>query len=98
MSFAEPVIKESIEKEKNKNPQFDKVCEDTGMEYKLLAEFIKLRKEQKITQVELAKLSGNKQQVISRIEKKENSPTLKTFCGLLNLMGYDLKIVKRDDV
>ncbi|MFQ9648625.1 MULTISPECIES: helix-turn-helix domain-containing protein [Hungatella] len=51
-----------------------------------------------MTQMDLAKATGNKQQVISRIEKWENSPTLKTFCGLLNTLGYDLQIVKRGKV
>ena len=51
-----------------------------------------------MTQMDLAKATGNKQQVILRIEKRENSPTLKTFCGLLNTPGYDLQIVKRGKV
>ncbi|GAA6442082.1 hypothetical protein K170097C1_04730 [Hungatella effluvii] len=51
-----------------------------------------------MTQMDLAKATGNKQQVISRIEKRENSTTLKTFCGLLNTPGYDLQIVKRGKV
>jgi transcriptional regulator with XRE-family HTH domain len=51
-----------------------------------------------MTQMDLAKATGNKQQVISRIEKRENSTTLKTFCGLLNTLGYDLQIVKRGKV
>lgn len=94
MSFAEVNIKEIIDKEKQSNSSFSKLWDESRTEYKLLAEFVRLRKEQKITQEELAKRTGNKQQVISRIEKRENSPTLKTFCGLLNTLGYDLKIVK----
>lgn len=95
MPFTEISIKESIDKEKQSNPDFARLWEESRTEYKLLAEFVKLRKEQKMTQEELAKITGNKQQVISRIEKRENSPTLKTFCGLLNTLGYDLQIVKR---
>ena len=44
----------------------------------MLSELMKLRKEKGLSQTELAEMSGNKQQVISRIENKENSPTLKT--------------------
>lgn len=95
MPFAEVSIKEMIEKEKESNLEFAKIWDESRTEYKLLAELVKLRKEQKMTQGELAKLTGNKQQVISRIEKRENSPTLKTFCSLLNTLGYDLQIVKR---
>ncbi|MDD3205785.1 MAG: helix-turn-helix transcriptional regulator [Lachnospiraceae bacterium] len=95
MPFKELNVKETIENEKAKNSEFTKVWEESRTEYKLLAELVRLRKEQKLTQGELAELTGNKQQVISRIEKRENSPTLKTFCGLLNTLGYDLQIVKR---
>lgn len=42
-----------------------------------------------------AELTGSKQQVISRIEKKENSPSLKNFCNMLGALGYELQIVKR---
>jgi transcriptional regulator with XRE-family HTH domain len=50
---------------------------------------------EKVTQSRLAKLTGNKQQVISRIENKENMPTLRTFCNLLSAIGYELQIVKK---
>lgn len=41
-------------------------------EYRLIGEMIKLRRQEKITQSRLAELTGNKQQVISRIEKKQS--------------------------
>ena len=44
---------------------------------------------------QLADMIGSKQQVISRIEKRENSPSLKNFCNILNALGYELQIVKR---
>lgn len=95
MPFTEINIKETIDKEKQNNSDFDRLWDESRTEYKLLAELVQLRKAQKMTQGELAKITGNKQQVISRIEKRENSPTLKTFCGLLNTLGYDLQIVQR---
>ena len=60
----------------------------------LIDELVSIRKNQKISQSKLANLTGNKQQAISRLEKKGNSPSLKFFCSLLNALGYDLKIVK----
>ncbi|MDD3339350.1 MAG: helix-turn-helix transcriptional regulator [Lachnospiraceae bacterium] len=95
MPFTEINVKEAIAKERDNNPKFAKAWDESRTEYKLLAELVQLRKEQKITQTELARRTGNKQQVISRIEKRENSPTLKTFCSLLNSLGYDLQIVKQ---
>lgn len=63
-------------------------------EKELIDELINLRKEQNISQTQLAKLTGNKQQAISRIEKKEHSPSLKLFYSMINALGYDIKIVK----
>ncbi|MBT9779469.1 helix-turn-helix domain-containing protein [Clostridium sp. MCC353] len=95
MPFVELKVKKVIEKEKAASPEFAQAWDESRTEYKLLSELVQLRKEQKLTQGDLAKLTGNKQQVISRIENRENSPTLKTFCSLLNTLGYDLQIVKK---
>lgn len=65
-------------------------------EKELIDELIRLRKKQEISQSELARLTGNKQQAISRIEKKEHSPSLKLFYCMVNALGYDLKIVEKD--
>ena len=65
-------------------------------EKELIDEMINLRKEQHISQSRLAELTGNKQQAISRIEKKEHSPSLKLFYSIVNALGYELKIVKID--
>ena len=48
-----------------------------------------------ITQKQLAEITGNKQQAISRIEKQENSPSLQTFCNILSALGYGLVIEKK---
>ncbi len=84
------VNKEIIEKRKN-DPEFNDLWQESRAEYKLLAELVKIRKESHLSQTELAQKSGNKQQVISRIENKENSPTLKTLCSILDVLGYEIK-------
>lgn len=64
-------------------------------EKELIDEMVNLRKEQNISQNQLAQLTGNKQQAISRIEKNDHSPSLKLFYNIVNALGYELKIVKR---
>ena len=64
-------------------------------EKELIEQMCELRKQKKITQTELAKLTGSKQQIISRTEKKNTSPSLKLFCNMINALGYDLQIVKK---
>lgn len=91
---------EAIEMEKGNIPVVPK--EDmpaptfvaSDREKELIDELVSLRKKQNMSQNELAKLTGNKQQAISRIEKKEHSPSLKLFYSMVQALGYDLKIVK----
>ena len=48
--------------------------------------------------VTIAALTGNKQQVISRIERKESIPTIKAFSHMLDALGYELQIVKKKSI
>lgn len=95
MPFIEMNVEDEINKRKNSSESFKKAWEDSREEYELIGKMIALRKNEKMTQSQLAVLTGNKQQVISRIEKRENSPSLKTFCKILNALGYELQIVKK---
>ena len=92
MSFKRINVNEEIEIKKSNDNEFKKIWDESRKEYQLLAEIVKLRKEKGLSQAELAIRSGNKQQVISRIENKENSPTLKTLCGLLDVLGYEITL------
>lgn len=95
MGFRVVNISEEIDSRKAESECFKECWEKSRDEYRLIGEMIGLRKQHKITQGQLADMIGNKQQVISRIEKKGNSPSLGLFCSILNAMGYELKIVKR---
>ena len=95
MPFVEVDINKVIDEKRENDPVFKRVWDDSREEYRLIGEMISLRKMEKVTQEELAEMTGSKQQVISRIEKKENSPSLKSFCNILGALGYELQIVKR---
>ena len=86
MPFTKVNVGKTIEKKKRENPD------------RLIEEMTVLRKAERITQSDLAEMTGSRQQVISRIEKKENSPSLRCFCNILNALGYELKIVKRKNI
>ena len=87
MPFKQINVNEQIVEKRNNDAEFDSLWQESRNEYKLLAELVKIRKEANLSQTELAEKSGNKQQVISRIENKENSPTLKTLCSILDVLG-----------
>ena len=98
MPFVKMSVKEEVEKQCEKSSSFAKAWTESREEYRLIGEMIRLRKAEKITQSQLAAIMGSKQQVISRIEKKENSPSLKFFCNILNTLGYELQIVKKQNM
>ena len=95
MSFVNENINQVIETKREADADFKKAWDDSREEYRLIGEMISLRKQEKMTQGELAELVGSRQQVTSRIEKKENSPSLRSFCNILSALGYELRIVKR---
>lgn len=98
MPFVEINVKNEIEKQKQNDPEFRKAWDDSRAEYRLIGEMISLRKQENITQKKLASLTGNKQQVISRIERKESIPTIRAFSHILDALGYELQIVKKKQV
>lgn len=61
----------------------------------LVDKLIEIRKQENISQSELAKMTGNTQQAISRLEKKNHSPSLQTFCNILDALGYGIMIKKK---
>ena len=95
MPFEKIDVAQVINDKKNTDSEFKELWDNSRTEYKVLGELIRLRKEKGISQVELAKKSGCKQQVISRIEKRENSPTLKTLCSLADVLDVDICFVPR---
>ena len=107
MSFYEDMEKsllEAIEIEKGNIP----LTERKGMpaptyyvsddDKKLVDDLIEIRKKENISQAELAEMTGNSQQAISRFEKKTHSPSLKLFANIVNALGYELQIVKKPNV
>lgn len=95
MPFIQSNIEKEIESKRENNPEFKKEWDESRAEYRLIGQMISLRKQVKMTQKELATLTGNKQQVISRIERRESIPTIRVFSHLLDAMGYELQIVKK---
>lgn len=104
MSFYEDMeraLLEAIEIEKGNIP----VKEREGMpaktfyvaddDQKLIDNLIEIRKRENISQAELAEITGNSQQSISRFEKKTHSPSMKLFSSIVNALGYEVQLVKK---
>ena len=96
MPFKKVNVNQAINDALAGDTELKQIWNESRTEYTVLGNLIKLRKEKGLSQVELAGLSGNKQQVISRIENRENSPTLKTLCSILDVLGYDIQFVPKE--
>ena len=95
MPFERVDVSALINDKLDTDPELKEMWDNSRMEYAVLGNLIKIRKEKGLSQTELAVRSGNMQQVISRIENKENSPTLKTICSILNALDYEIQFVPR---
>lgn len=62
---------------------------------RLIDELVSYRKEKEITQLRLAREAGLTQSVIARIESKKSLPRLDTIMKIVDVLGYDLKIVPK---
>ena len=84
-----------FEKELNITPEEEELIK---LEMDIINATIEARKENNLTQRELSKISGVKQPVIARIEKRTNSPRIDTLFKLLYPMGYTIRIVPLENV
>ena len=95
MPYKQIQVKGLILEKTLKSLEFQKAWEKSRNEYELLHEVCRIRREMSLTQKQLAEISNSSQQEISRLEKKEHSPALKTICRIVNSMGYELVLQKK---
>ena len=95
MPFVKVDIKKEIQQLRDSDAAFKEAWDNSRQEYRILGEITKLRNLHGMSQTDLADAAGIKQQVVSRIENRENSPTLKTFCAIVEALGMEINIVPK---
>ena len=85
-------FKEYKEKAFKENPELYEEYKELEPEYELIKQVIKIRKDQELTQKELADRTGTKQSNISRLEQGEYNPSLKFLKKLAQGLGKELHI------
>lgn len=66
-------------------------------EFELICEYIKIRHESNMSQNDLAQKIGIAQSTIARMEKNMHSMSIGNFTKLLSILGYKLKISKKEE-
>ncbi|NEZ85885.1 XRE family transcriptional regulator [Clostridium botulinum] len=92
MAFHKVDPMEEIKKSIDKNPGLEIYMKQADAQYKLIKSLVEFRKSAGITQKEVAERSGLTQQMVSRMEKIDNSPTLDTFLRYVLALGLELKL------
>ena len=64
------------------------------LEYKLICDFINLRKEQGLSQQQMADITGVVREMIAVIETRKKHPQINTLIKILEPFGYTLSITK----
>lgn len=64
-----------------------------NLEYEFICDFIKVRKENHLTQQALADMAGVVREKIAKIETNLNSPQLNSLIKVLEPIGYTVKIM-----
>jgi DNA-binding XRE family transcriptional regulator len=94
MPFKKIDVKELLEKEledvalKSNYNQIKK-------EYELIEQIVKIRKQKKISQVDLAKKARVSQQAISRLEREKHIPKIDTLMKIVDGLGLKLTLTER---
>jgi HTH-type transcriptional regulator / antitoxin HipB len=95
MPFEKMNIKDEIKKRIESDPEFEGAYIQAKKEYQLISQLVKLRKSLNITQKEISTKTGLTQQMVSRIEKFDNSPTLNNFIQYINAMDLEIEFKKK---
>lgn len=94
MPFEKIDVKAIINEEMKKD-EFKTSYERLKKEYDLIDQIIKIRKNMKITQEELAKSVNVSQQAISRLEKEKHIPKIDTLMKIIDGLGMKLILTER---
>lgn len=96
MPFKKVNVKKEINKRIENDIELKKAYDDAQHEYEVIKQLVKFRNEIGISQSEVAKQAGLTQQMVSRIETVDNSPTLRNFIKYVDSLGLEIKIEKKN--
>ncbi|MDD3007194.1 MAG: helix-turn-helix transcriptional regulator, partial [Candidatus Pacebacteria bacterium] len=95
MPFKKVKIKEEINKRLENDVDLKKAYDHAQREYEVIKQLVKMRNEMGFSQKDVARQSGLTQQMISRIETVDNSPTLRNFIRYVDSLDLEIKIEKK---
>lgn len=83
---------EAVKRDLMMDEEFKQEYDKLQPRYEVISQIIRARKEQNITQAELAKRVGTQKSNISRLESGNYNPSLDFLIKVVHCLGKDLKI------
>ena len=83
---------ESVRAELMQDEEFQREYDRLQLRYEVISQLIDARKEQNLTQAELAKRVGTQKSNISRLESGNYNPSLDFLIKVVHCLGKDLEI------
>jgi DNA-binding XRE family transcriptional regulator len=83
----------NIRKELLSDPDVKRKYDALEPEFQLAASLIQARTERKMTQAEVAKLSGISQVMVARLESGTSNPTVSTVNKVAHVLGKEFRLV-----
>ena len=83
---------QDILKKQLRNPEFKKYYDEYGKQLEIAYQILKLRKEKKISQTQLAKKIGTKQSNIARMESGQQNFSIDILEKIARVFGRDLRV------
>ncbi len=96
MPFKKVNVKEQINKRLENDVELKKAYDSAQHEYEVVKQLVKMRNEMGFSQRDIANQSGLTQQMVSRIETVDNSPTLRNFIKYVDSLGLEIKLEKKN--
>ncbi|MHB1314234.1 MAG: helix-turn-helix domain-containing protein [Christensenellales bacterium] len=94
MAFKKLNTREEIDKRLDGDKELKREYIRAQSEYEIIKRLKKARSEQGLSQEDIAKKSGLTQQMVSRIETADNSPTFRSFIKYLGGLGLEMEFKK----
>ena len=95
MPFKKIYVKDEINKRLENDIELKQAYDNAQHEYEVVKQIVKMRNEMGLSQSDVARQSGLTQQMVSRIETVDNSPTLRNFIRYVDSLGLEIKIEKK---
>ena len=95
MPYKKVNINDEIDKRWKDDLELKKAYDRAEYEYEVVKQLVKLRNDMGFSQSAVAKESGLTQQMVSRIETIDNSPTLRNFIKYVDSLGMEIRIEKK---